>query len=77
MCRPVFTSLTAILLLATIGSLSPATAGRYCLQGQSWGYPGSCQFSTFRECRATASGTNASCGVNPRYAFAHQRRARY
>jgi Protein of unknown function (DUF3551) len=73
MRRFLFTSLSAISLLATIGSVSPAVAARYCLQGPSWGYPGNCQFSSLRECRATASGTNASCGRNPRYAYARQR----
>ena len=72
----VFTALSAILVSATIGSLSPAVAARYCLQGSGWGYPGNCQYSSFRECRAAASGTNAGCGINPRYAFAHQRRSR-
>jgi len=73
MRRLLFTPLSAILLLATIGSLSPAAAARYCLQGGSWGFPGNCQFSSLRECQATASGTNASCGRNPRYAYARQR----
>ena len=77
MRRLVFTALSAILLLTTIGSLSPAAAARYCLRGAGWGYPGNCQFSTLPQCRATASGTNAYCGVNPRYAYAHQRRGRY
>src|SRR5215469_8388240 len=72
MRRLVFTALSAILVSATIGSLSPAAAARYCLQGSGWGYPGNCQYSSFRECRAAASGTNAGCGVNPRYAYAHQ-----
>ena len=73
----VCTALFASLVLSTIGPLSPAVAARYCLQGSGWGYPGNCQHSSFRECRAAASGTNAGCGVNPRYAFAHQRRYRY
>lgn len=42
---------------------------RYCLQGRKWGYPGNCLFSTYSQCMATASGTNASCGLNPTYAF--------
>ena len=74
MRRLALTSLSALLLFATIGSLSPAVAARYCLQGSGWGYPGNCQFSSFRQCMATASGTNAGCGLNPRYASAHQRR---
>jgi Protein of unknown function (DUF3551) len=73
MCRPLVTALSAILVLAAVGSLSPAVAARYCLQGRSWGHPGNCQFSTLHQCRAAASGTGAHCGVNPRYAFARQR----
>jgi hypothetical protein len=46
---------------------------RYCLQGRTWGYPGNCQFSSYEQCMWTASGTDAACGINPRYAFAHQR----
>jgi hypothetical protein len=68
----VFTALSAILVSATIAPLSPAVAARYCLQGSNWGYPGNCQFSSMRQCRAAASGTNAGCGMNPRYAFARQ-----
>ncbi|TYL72553.1 DUF3551 domain-containing protein [Bradyrhizobium cytisi] len=58
---------------------SPAPAGQdsYCLQGRIWGYPGNCQFSSYAQCMATASGTNAYCGVNPQYAFARQRRGAY
>ena len=39
------------------------------------GIPGSCQFSTRQQCMATASGTFASCGINPRYAHARRRGA--
>jgi hypothetical protein len=49
----------------------------YCLQGRIWGYPGNCQFSSYAQCMATASGTNAYCGINPQYAFARQRRGVY
>ena len=62
-----------------IGSISPAPAGTvqdtYCLQGRPWGYPGNCQFSSYAQCMATASGTASSCGINPQYA--HQRRGDY
>ena len=37
----------------------------YCLQGRIWGYPGNCQFSSYAQCMATASGTDAYCGINP------------
>ncbi len=76
MCRPLLTTISAILVLVTVGSLSPAVAARYCLQGRSWGYPGNCQFYTLQQCRAAASGTGSHCGVNPRYAFARQRSSR-
>jgi hypothetical protein len=46
----------------------------YCLQGRIWGYPGNCQFSSYAQCMATASGTDAYCGINPQYAFALRRR---
>lgn len=73
MYRPA-TILSALLVLATLGSLSPAAAAaRYCLQGRNYGYPGNCAFATRHQCMATASGTGSSCGVNPRYAFARQR----
>jgi Protein of unknown function (DUF3551) len=70
-------------VVANVGSILPAAAreyrysprppvqDRYCLQGRIWGYPGNCQFSTYGQCMATASGTNAYCGINPVYAFAH------
>jgi hypothetical protein len=63
--------ITAFAVASTLtltASTSPASAARYCLQGAGWGYPGNCQFRTFAQCRATASGTNAGCGINPRYA---------
>ena len=76
MCRILFAAVSTILILVTVGSLSPAVADRYCLQGRRWGHPGNCQFSTLQQCRAAASGTHASCGLNPRYAFGHSRQGR-
>ena len=49
----------------------------YCLQGRIWGYPGNCQFSSYAQCMATASGTDAYCGINPQNAFARQGRGDY
>ena len=49
----------------------------YCLQGRIWGYPGNCQFSSYAQCMATASGTDAYCGINPQYASALRRRGDY
>ena len=77
MRRFLVTALFAFSVLATVGSVSPAVAARYCLQGRSWGYPGNCQFATRQQCMASASGTAATCGINPRHAFAQQRRGRY
>jgi Protein of unknown function (DUF3551) len=79
------TILTAAMVLAggqaqaqTYG-LPPLPTGpdSYCLQGRIWGYPGNCQFSSYAQCMATASGTSAYCGINPQYAFARQRRGPY
>ena len=65
----------------TIGSYGSwayeSAPNSYCLQGRIWGYPGNCQFSSYAQCMATASGTNAYCGINPQYAFALQRRGHY
>jgi hypothetical protein len=70
-----FAATSAACILTGFASISPAAAdSRYCLQGRMWGYPGNCQFSTYQQCQASASGTNASCGINPSYAFAQQRR---
>lgn len=73
--------LTAMSALAAVGSVSPAGAAQdsFCLQGRRWGYPGNCQFSSYQQCMATASGTHDYCGVNPARAYPppqQQRRAR-
>jgi Protein of unknown function (DUF3551) len=73
--------LATVSALTVVGSVTPAPAeaiqDQYCLQGRQWGYPGNCQFSTYQQCLATASGTNSYCGVNPMRAFAQQARGRY
>jgi len=73
--------LATVAALTVAASVTPASAeaiqDRYCLQGRQWGYPGNCQFSNYRQCMATASGTDAYCGINPMRAFAQQRRGRY
>ena len=72
-------SAAATLTVASAGS--PALAGgrqqdTYCLQGKSYGYPGNCQFSTYEQCLATASGTNSGCGINPMRAYSTQQQQR-
>jgi len=74
---PFSTSLALLIGLACSGLACSAQAqtvafDRYCLQGRTWGYPGNCQFATYEQCMATASGTDAYCGINPQWAFAQQ-----
>jgi len=76
MHRSLITALCAILVLAIVGSFSPAVAARYCLQGRHFGYPGNCEFATMHQCKAAAAGTASFCGVNPHYAFARRHPAR-
>jgi hypothetical protein len=72
----------AIATLAALGtaaiSSTPASAMDYpfCLQGRQTGYPGECQYQTYQQCRASASGRDASCGINPRVAFNQRPRGR-
>ncbi|MGJ5180842.1 DUF3551 domain-containing protein [Bradyrhizobium oligotrophicum] len=75
MRQMLFASLATAAVLASFGAISPASAAqdRYCLQGRIWGYPGNCQFSTYQQCQASASGTDAGCGINPAYAYGRQR----
>jgi hypothetical protein len=37
----------------------------YCLQGEYWGQPGECRFSTVDACRSAASGIGGTCDRNP------------
>ncbi|YBW38350.1 DUF3551 domain-containing protein [Nitrobacter sp. TKz-YC01] len=72
----------AVLTMATLAAVAgPALARNdaYCLQAGKWGYPGNCQFSTYRQCVEAASGTSSTCGRNPmrRHRYdrsVHQRR---
>jgi hypothetical protein len=58
-------------------AIAPPASGeiqdRYCLQGTGYGYPGNCEYSTFEQCHASASGQDAGCGINPMYGYARQR----
>jgi hypothetical protein len=78
-----FTKLTSTFIGAMLGAAAfvavaltaaPATAQDYpyCLQGRQWGYPGKCDFTSYEQCQATASGTDSYCGINPRFAFGSQ-----
>ena len=81
-CSMSLAVLAIVSALTVAGSMSPAAAAEaiqdsYCLQGRQHGYPGVCQFSSYQQCMATASGTGEGCGVNPMKTFAQQRRGRY
>jgi hypothetical protein len=65
--------LVSITALGTMLAAPASAQDRYCLQGRQWGYPGNCAFATYRQCMATASGTESGCGINPRYASARLR----
>ncbi len=78
MRQVLFAVTTLLALVAVSGSpaaarhyrhAAPVIQDRYCLQGRIWGYPGNCAFSTYGQCMATASGTNAYCGINPMRAY--------
>jgi hypothetical protein len=66
--------LATVSAFTVIGSTSLAVAREaiqdsYCLQGRTWGYPGNCAFSSYEQRMMSASGTNSSCGVNPKRAY--------
>jgi hypothetical protein len=65
----------AAAFVAIVLAAAPASADYdypYCLQGEAYGYPGLCQFVSYGQCEATASGTLAYCNVNPRFAYGWQ-----
>ncbi|HEY0329201.1 MAG TPA: DUF3551 domain-containing protein [Rhodopseudomonas sp.] len=76
----IIAALAATSVAALTGvSASPAEAREYayCLQGQQQGYPGACDYSSFQQCKAAASGTESDCAINPRFAFGAQGRPAY
>jgi len=80
-CRTSLAVLATLSTLIAAGSIVPAAAqgvqDRFCLQGRQWGYPGNCQFSSYGQCMASASGTDSYCGLNPQRAYARQPREGY
>jgi len=53
----------AFMAIALTAAPAAAQDYPYCLQGRQWGYPGNCQFTSYSQCQATASGTDAYCGL--------------
>ena len=75
--RQLTLALAAVSALVTGAAIStPASAMDYpyCLQGRETGYPGDCSYRNYQQCQASASGRDAFCGVNPRFAYDQQRR---
>ena len=70
---PLLASLATLIAVTFPAQAQTAGNDRYCLQGRAWGYPGNCQFASYPQCMAAASGTDAYCGINPRYAFSQRR----
>ena len=61
---------------AIVAASSGPAAARdypYCLQSRGVGIPGDCSYASYAQCRASASGRNADCNINPRVAFSEQR----
>jgi hypothetical protein len=72
----VLAAVSALTIAGTYSaSATESVQDTYCLQGRQSGYPGNCEFSTYRQCMATASGTNEGCGINPMRVYAPQRQA--
>ena len=63
---------TLFLVLATFATIfatgvTPVAASeyRYCLQGDDYAGAGDCEFTSYLQCEAAASGRTASCAANP------------
>jgi hypothetical protein len=72
--------LCAFALLSSMAmATTPAEAQDYpyCLTSPGYGYPGECSYSSYAQCRASASGRRADCVINPRVAFRESRRRDY
>ncbi|MCK1337704.1 DUF3551 domain-containing protein [Bradyrhizobium sp. 38] len=72
---PVLAALSVISFAGISPALATPVQDSYCLQGRQSGYPGNCSFSSFAQCKATASGTNEDCGINPMKASTQRRSA--
>ncbi len=64
--RKFFLALATSATVFTAG-LTQAAADdyRYCLQGEEFSGANDCNFTSYQQCQATASGRMASCGANP------------
>ena len=69
---------TLFLVLATSATIfatgvTPVAASeyRYCLRGDDFAGAGDCEFTSYLQCQATASGRTAYCAANPYLAAAN------
>ena len=69
---------TLFLVLATSATIfatgvTPVAASeyRYCLQGDDFAGAGDCEFASYLQCQAAASGRTATCVANPNLAAAN------
>jgi Protein of unknown function (DUF3551) len=76
-------AILALMVVTAAGTVTLVASGPaaardypYCLRGGGYGYPGECSYTSYAQCQASASGRLAFCDVNPRFAFAQQRRGR-
>ena len=72
----------AFLTAAALGAAlttAPAEAydRRICLIGGGYPYPGDCAYDTYAQCKASASGQQAYCNINPNFAVAEAEGRRY
>lgn len=70
----------AVLAAGIVASAASAPAQareyRFCVQSPETGIPGDCSYDTYAQCRASASGRFADCGLNPWFAFSNPERRR-
>jgi Protein of unknown function (DUF3551) len=56
---------TSATIFATGVTPVAASEYRYCLQGDDYAGAGDCEFASYLQCEAAASGRTASCAANP------------
>ena len=58
---------TGVTPVAARDRVTPVAASeyRYCLQGDDYAGAGDCEFASYVQCEAAASGRTASCAANP------------
>jgi len=70
--RTLFLALaTSATIFATGVTPVAASEYRYCLQGDDFAGAGDCEFASYAQCEAAASGRTASCIANPNLAAAN------